>query len=60
MFSLSIPQSVCRDLLWPSAQVARLGLLEPVRSGRCGLLADGRGEIGRRAEVSVDSERLSS
>ena len=59
MFSLSIPRPVCRDLLWPSVQVARFGLLESVRPGRCVLLADGRGEIDRRVEVSVDSERLS-
>ena len=58
MSSLSVLRPICRDLPWRSVQAERSGLLESVRPGRFVPLADGRGEIDRKVEVSVDSERL--
>ena len=58
MFFLSALQPAYRDLPWPSEQTERSGLLESVRPGRFVRLADGHGEIDRRVEVSVDSEKL--
>jgi len=57
MFSLSVLRPICRDLLWRLVQAERSGLLESVRPGLFVPLADGRGEIDRRAEVSVCPSR---